>query len=373
MTSLQVLELAGSPRERGRAHGEALRSQIVDYLGVWKEALGQDTGLDPGEYLSRFVRETNFMPAVERWTPGLLAEVQGIAEGSGVDFDTIWAVQLGDEEWWYRRDLKLAASDSDGRQCSGLAVFDRPDSPPLLAQNMDVPGYHDGFQVLLRIEEPDSPVEALVFTTAGFIALNGLNNRSVGICCNTLFQLDYAPDGLPVAFVVRGVLSRPTQDDAVAFVRGVKHASGQNYLVGGPGSVLDFECSANQVVQYQPAPGATRVAHTNHPLANDEQGMYQARLQRLSPGQREQEDKEQAGTRARFAFLERELGDPAETITVGRIQAMLSSHEAPVCNDRQPGEGLTLGCLVMELAPSPILHIAPGPPCSTPFETFGFE
>lgn len=372
LSDVQVLVLEGSPRERGRIHGEALKSKILEHLGEWKDDLGKDIGMSPDEYLAQLLAETNFLRAIKRWTPDLLDEVKGIAEGAGVDFETILAIQLGDEEWWYRRGKKLSQAGQIAENCSGLGVFGQGDLPPLAAQNMDVPAYYDGYQVLLHVKDPASPVESFVFTTAGFIALNGLNNQSVSICCNTLFQLDHAPDGLPVAFVVRGVLAQSTSEDAIAFVRRIKHASGQNYIIGGPKEVRSFECSATQVCEFIPYPGANRVYHTNHPLANDDQEMFGEMLKKLSPQQKEQADKGQANTRARFDFLEGQLSDVSETITVEKIKVILSSHKAPVCNDRKKGRGLTLGCLIMELSPAPVLHLAPGPPCSTAFKTYVF-
>jgi len=371
-SDIQVLVLEGSPRERGQIHGEALRPVILEYIGRWKNHLQESMGMDPNEYIEQFTQETDFLAAIKRWTPDLLEEVRGIAEGSGVNFGTIFANQLGDEEWVYRRHKKLALASQKTDRCSSLGVFGQREIPPLAAQNMDVPDYYDDFQILLHIKHPDSALESFVFTTAGLIALNGLNNQPVSICCNTLLQLDHAIDGLPVAFIVRGVLAQPTQADAAAFIQRIKHASGQNYIIGGSQTILDFECSADQVCQFVPYPGANRVYHTNHPLVNNDQDFFQQIIKKLSPEEKQQADKGQANTLARFDFLESQLRDESQTITVEKIKTILSSHEAPVCVDRkkEKGKSLTLGCLIMELSPSPVLHIAPGPPCSTEFKTF---
>jgi len=375
MTSqeLRVLVLEGPPRECGRIHGETLRPEIKDLLTGWKEGLGKDTGFDPEAYLAQFLQETDFLQAITRWTPDLLEEVQGIAEGAGADFNTILAHQLPDEEWWCRREFKRRQSEPGGEHCSGLGVFGQADGSALIAQNMDVPIWYDGYQTLLRIQAPGAGLETLVFTAAGLIALNGLNDHSVGVCVNTLLQLNYTSDGLPVAFAVRGALAQGTHADAVAFVQRIKHASGQNFIVGGPQAVLDFECSANQVVPFIPYPGAKRVYHTNHPLANADQELFKERLKHLSPQQQELLDESRVNTETRFHHLETQLGDASETINVERVKAILSAHEGPVCVDRENGRaGLTLGCTIMELSPLPQLHLAPGPPCSTAFETFRF-
>src|SRR5436305_701694 len=76
--------------------------------------------------------------------------------------------------------------------------------------------------------------EAFVLTQAGCVGLNGVNARSVAVCTNALWQLDGSRAGLPVAFVVRGLLRQRSADEAAAFLRRVRHASGQNYVIGGP-------------------------------------------------------------------------------------------------------------------------------------------
>src|SRR5205085_8791957 len=107
-------------------------------------------------------------------------------------------------------------------------------------------------------------------TQAGCIGVNGMNNRAIGICCNAVWQLTGSRDGLPVACIVRGVLRQRSEDEAAAFLRQAKHASGQNYLLGGPARAYSFECSAGKVSQFKPADRDDVVWHTNHPLANDD-------------------------------------------------------------------------------------------------------
>jgi hypothetical protein len=239
---------------------------------------------------------------------------------------------------------------------------------------MDTAWVMDGAQVLLHIQEPGSPVEALVFTAAGKISLAGINNFGVGICCNTVLQLDYCTDGLAEDFVVRGVLQRRSLAEALAFLRGVKHASGQNYIVGGRDGIVDVECSAHHVVEYWPQPGVNRLYHTNHPLANADQSIFQRRLARHGEAER-RKLASSTTTYDRYETLARLMGDRSQPVTVERIQEILSTHAggASLCVDRGAGKLVTLGCLIMELSAEPKFHVAPGPPCSTPFQTYTFN
>ena len=371
MNPLNLLQLNSAPRPRGQMYGENLRASIRENIAGWKEALGQSIGADPEAYLAEFVARTNFQPAIQQWTPGIWDEVAGLAEGAGLDFDTVYAFQLADEEWLYRRNRK-SQQLAGGEHCSSLGIFQRREGrPPIVAQNMDVPACYDGHQTVLHIRHPHSDREALVFTAAGLIALNGLNNRGVGVCVNSLMQLDCAAHGLPVAFVIRGLLEKDFAE-AVNFVQAVPHASGQNYLIGGMDEVVDYECAAGKVTQF--AAGKTRLYHTNHPLANDAQQIYNA-LYAALPGDIKQSVIEgQQNTQSRYAWLERHAQNAEADLTIADIKTILSAtKEAPVCVERGDPHGITLGCTLMELSAAPILHLSPGPPSQTDFLALTFS
>src|SRR5262249_18402406 len=150
-------------------------------------------------FIKKFVKQTDYLPTLKKWTPELLDEIQGIAEGAAVDFETMLVFQLIDEYW-------VNGPGVAGEHCTALGVSRRGDRPTIIAQNMDLEGFRDGFQAILRIKDAKAKRETLLLTHAGLIGLNGLNNRGIGICCNTLTQLANCRDGLPVACVVRGVL-----------------------------------------------------------------------------------------------------------------------------------------------------------------------
>lgn len=367
---LPLLELRGNARQRGRIHGEALRPLVVEHLERWKENLAADTGFDPETYVDEFLANTNFFPAIERWTPDLLEELRGIAEGAGTDFRFTFVRALSDEEPWYRRERRLSVGGTKG--CSSVGIDCREDQPTIVAQNMDMPGWCNGHQVLLHIIDPESPVEVFSFTLAGKISLAGMNSEGIGICCNSLSHLNYSRDGLAEDFVVRGFLSRPTLAAGQEFMRNIKHASGQNYTIGGPGSrAINLECSAGKIAEFRPEECCDRVFHTNHPLVNDDQSLYRAVAANIP-----EEDLPRLyhGTSyLRLPVIESGFGSTVPTPTIETIKDVLSTH--PVCRHGEL-EGrydhYTIGCLIMELGETPRLHIAPGPPCATPFQTFSF-
>lgn len=369
---IPVQTLEGPPRKRGRIHGESLRARIHELAARWKKELIGPMSPDPDAYIKEFVSGTSFTRAISRWTPDLEEEVKGISEGSGIEYETLLAFQFVDEEWWYRRNKHHGIGLPEGEKCSVIAAFDNP--PPLLAQNLDLFTYADGFQTLLHVKEHDSDLESFVLTYPGFVGMNGLNTSAVGVCVNALLQLDQCLDGLPVAFVVRGILAQDGYRQALEFVREIRHASGQCYTIGGPKEIAAIECSAHEKARFEPPSLAGRVCHTNHPLASKDQKIYGEILKRLSQEGAERRGK--GNSEIRFSALERRLKEK-ERVTKETLKAALGSHDDPhnpVCRHRpKQGEGgFTFACTVMELSDSPTLYMAPGPACMTAFESFVF-
>ena len=238
---------------------------------------------------------------------------------------------------------------------------------------MDIAGWSEGYQVLLRHHDERTGLTSLMFSVAGMLMLTGMNNAGVAVCCNTLLGLSHRRDGLPVQFVTRGILARASFGDAVAFTQKVDHASGQNYTIGGGGSVASLECSANQVAQYVPDGAMGRVWHTNHPFVNEDAATGQA-----SPGSAGVMASE--NTRARYACLTERIGEAQAPVTPEVIKATLSSRDHPdhpVSRRVEPGNpnviGYTAGAMIYVLGETPHMELAAGPPCSTDFLPFGFD
>jgi hypothetical protein len=347
---LHVLVLEGSPCDRGLKHGKMLRAEILHLVDAWKADLKRSYGMKPDELIELFLAETDFIPAIERWTPGLMDEVRGIAEGSGVDFKTIFAYQLPDEMW-------ANAGEIVRNRCTSIGIDAKDGRPALAAQNLDIPGWYHLHPTVLHIKHDDSDLESFVVTVPGLVGANGLNNRSVAVCVNTLLQLKPSRKGLPVAFVVRGILAQKTHAAALQFVRKIEHASGQNYIVAGPEEAPSLECSMQVVEPYIPFEGAGWTYHTNHPLAN--RNYRPAHLKRL---------KEAGPYRCdRLETLEKLLKSDSK-IDLDLIKKVLGTRNAgvPINNPS------TYVCTIMVLTEKPELHISPGRPDAFPFEILHF-
>jgi len=346
---LRLLELSGTAYERGLAHGKLLKSEIQEVIQLFKEDIKSTTGQDPDEFIKQFLALTDYKTAVRQYTPELLEEVRGIAEGSGIDEETIFMHQLGDEYWFNTKDIMA-------HSCSSFGVNKTSSLPSITAQNMDIPEFYHSFQTVIHSKEPNSDKELMYLTIPGHLGITGLNNKSLSINCNTLMQLDYAKTGLPVTFIVRGVLSKNTQEEALAFLKEIKHASGQNYILGGPEKVYSLECSTNKVDEFRPFANSIFTYHTNHPMSNtDYSSNY---LASLAASNRTQE--EGLYECERIKSFQSRFTETTERIGIEEIKKVLSSRDnegLDVVSNR-----FTYASVIYELSEKPRFIIAPGKP-----------
>ena len=123
-------------------------------------------------------------------------------------------------------------------------------------------------------------------------------------------------------------------------------------------------------MRFVPPEDPTCYYHTNHPLANPDQGMYRERQQNKPASQGP------GNSEVRLESVRRQVTAKQDPIDVNKIKSILSSHDSPqypVCRHKgKPTDGMAFAAVIMELAESPRMHVAPGPPCSTEFETFHF-
>jgi len=352
---LRVIELRGTPYQRGQTHGQSLKPEIQELVKRWKADLEKTYSVPATTFIEKLLEASDFEPAIERWTPGLLDEVRGIADGAGVDFQTMYAFQLVDESWVMSDDLGLS-------KCTTIAARRRGDSPALVAQTLDIPTFYHGFQTVLRIEGSLEEPGALIFTIPGVVAANGLNDRSVAVCVNAVTQLAYSAKGLPVAFVIRGILRQKTYEEAVRFLKKIRPAAPQNYVIGGPKQATSFERSASRMVEFIPFEGAEFTYHTNHPILNDDfnpkfiEGLKKKGLTLEAY-------KARCG---RFKFLEKTFKDNRAALDPAILKRVFADRASGINN-----EG-TYGCTIMVLGDRPELQIAPGRPDTEPFEVLSF-
>jgi hypothetical protein len=356
-SSLPFLRLCGPPRAQGCQHGETLRKSISDVRHRWRESLTQRFGVHPDSFIEAFLAQTRFVAAMRYWTPALLEEIEGIAEGSGRYLPETLAFQFMDEEWWFgARHYRRPSAEAN--HCSIIAIRGREGQAPILAQNMDLRAYLDGGQAVISTARNGGP-RTMVMTICGMIGLCGANEAGVGVAVNTLWQLSSAADGLPVACVMREIVEQADLAAAAKWICQPRHASGQHYLIGDPGGFASFEASAT-LVSSVPWKDSPVFVHTNHPLA----AAPNERLRRA-----------EADSRGRYERLCNLMA--AKTPALEEVKAALSSPEGPHPISVRPSPDdatstMTFASIVMELKRPPTIQLAGEPPCLNAYRPVGW-
>lgn len=354
--NLRIVDMEGTPYEMGLIHGRTLKTEIGELLKRWKADLENTQEVGADVFIRKFLKHTDFRPAIDRWTPGLLDEVRGIADGAGVDFETMYAFQLIDEIW-------VMGSEARLDKCTSIAAGKRDGKPVYVAETLDIPELFHGFPTILRLRDKRKNLETLVYTIPGLVGADGLNSRSVAVCTNAVTPLAHSPKGLPVSFVVRGILRQESYAQAVKFLQDIPPAAPQNYVLGGPAESASFERSARKMSKYLPFEGAEFTYHTNHPMINDD----------FDPGFAEMLKRggltldQYRAFCPRFAFLGRVLADNSAAIDLAVLKTLFQNRESGINNAG------TYGCLIMVLGESPELHLSPGRPDEEPFRVLAFS
>ena len=245
--------------ERGRALGEAQAGRIAANAEIYLRLFDAGAGLDRDavEQLG-----TEAFDRIGSFSPDLAEEMDGIAEGSGVDRALIGALNARTEI--------LAAGRGE---CSTIAVMGNAttDGEPFGIQTWD---WHDELSdgwMHWTIDHPDGHrVETM--TEAGIVGKVGVSSAGISILLNILGHRDDGPPiGVPVHVLTRHVLDRAaTAVDALTMLSTAPmSASSAATLIAD-----DEDGGAICTVELSPAgPGFVTpddrgvLVHTNHFLA----------------------------------------------------------------------------------------------------------
>jgi hypothetical protein len=313
------------------------------------ETLGQQ---DVEIEIAEFIHDTDYLKGIRKHTPDLYEELQGIAKGAGVDFQTLYAYQMFDEF------VVHAIKKYRLSHCSGFGVYGRDTLPTILGQNNDLPPYYAGTYTVLRIKYPHNH-ESMVFTWAGLLAQNGMNNQDLGVTMNIVPTAKGKVDGVPMPYIIRSILEKKNLDEAVAFLKSLGgSAAPMNFIIGDAAKVVTVENTANGAEVFQDFHDEQWVAHTNHQLGLDVSTLKAGAVSK---------------TVDRLVALEKMLKGKAGEIDADGAKNIFRTK--PVLKNFVTDPGFpTMESIVIELIPgNPRMHVSPGPPDSNRYSTFDFK
>src|SRR5512134_514464 len=233
-----VIRASGGPRERGRAYGEGTRDRVHRSIELYTAVFRHYTGLGWTEVRDR---AGAFAEWFDDTDVQLLPEIEGIAEGAGVDAEDVLALNVRTEVMF---GLDARAARVAAKECTAIGA-----APPatvgghvFIAQNWDwKPPARDTCVVLAM--RPAGRPAFVTLVEAGLLAKAGMNDAGIGLATNALTSSrDRGEPGVPFHAVLRRVLTSTTHDEAVAEVTARPRASSANYVIGDRrGAVVDLE------------------------------------------------------------------------------------------------------------------------------------
>lgn len=258
-----LIDLSGSPRERGRSHGKAAADRLRRGARMYAESLLK-SGVDWKE-LER--RAEAMVPAIERFDPAYVEEMRGIAEGAGEPFAAVMLMNARTEMVAAARRQHAAKHVPDGCTAALALPEASADGVLLHGQNWDWRAECAETGVVLRIRSDDGP-DILTFTEAGGLARSGLNSAGIGLTANALeCDRDYQRGaGVPLPFIRRKVLESAHLAQAVqTIVATPKPGSNHMAVSHCGGEAFGFECAPDETFWIAPERGL--YVHANHWIA----------------------------------------------------------------------------------------------------------
>jgi isopenicillin-N N-acyltransferase-like protein len=258
-----LIDLSGSPRERGRAHGKAAAVRLRRGAKMYAESLLK-SGVDWAE-LER--RAEALVPSIEKFDPTYIEEMRGIAEGANEPFAAVVLMNARTEMVAAARQEQEAKQVPDGCTAALALPEASADGVLLHGQNWDWRAECAETGVLLRIHRDDGP-DILTFTEAGGLARSGLNSAGIGLTANALqCDRDYkCGPGIPLPFIRRKVLESAYLANAVHTIMSTPRLGSNHMAVSHcGGEAFGFECAPDDTFWLAPDRGL--YVHANHWIA----------------------------------------------------------------------------------------------------------
>jgi isopenicillin-N N-acyltransferase-like protein len=255
-----LIDLAGSPRERGRLHGKAAADRLRRGAKMYVESLAK-SGVDWKE-LER--RADAMVPVVEAFDAAYVEEMRGIAEGANEPFAAVMLMNARTEMVAAARRQQAHKHFPDG--CTAALALPQASADGVLlhGQNWDWRAECAETAVLLRIRSQDGP-DILTFTEAGGLARSGLNSAGIGLTANALdCDRDYQRGaGVPLPFIRRKVLESAYLANAVQTIMATPKLGSNHMAVSHcGGEAFGFECAPDETFWLAPEDGI--YVHANH-------------------------------------------------------------------------------------------------------------
>jgi isopenicillin-N N-acyltransferase-like protein len=259
------ISVEGDARERGRQYGEQARDRVRRSVAAYDEVFAHVAGWDGAKVREEAAR---FRAPIAAHGRKYLDEIEGIAEGAGVDELDVLAINV-------RTEIMFAATarDAEARrrlppECSAFAALATRtgDGRMLVGQNWDWLTHAFDTTVVLEARQDDGP-DYVTIVEAGLLAKAGMNSAGVALVTNALVSdSDTGAPGVPYHVLLRSILDAEAVSDGLDALQRGARASSANYLLAhADGVAIDVEAAPGDFSRlYVGYPDRDLLLHTNH-------------------------------------------------------------------------------------------------------------
>ena len=347
---MPFVHVRGTWGEMGAQVGQMFAPLIERHVLAWLEHVARETGASRDDALAT---AASYAAPIQAHAPFLWEELEGMAHGSGLPMNRLLLLQARAEVM--RLSKERVATPT--LECTTFAIGGRrtANGAVLYGQNVDLVPFLSEYGVVVRQYPKDAPA-TLLYTTAGLLGHNGLNEAGVGICANFINDPAGWGEGLPRYLLSRLALRQDSADRALEAALSPPRAASRNLLIADSrGVFLDAEVLRKTVAVIHGKDDL--LVHANHLEAPEFAG-YEIAPENSSHRRRRLE----------------ELLDGAQTaLTVGDLQGFYRDHgNAPHSICAHPFEGRnvqTVASLIGDLTALE-MHLAKGLPCQSAYATY---
>lgn len=334
--------LQGTPREVGRQHGEALRSMIRAHLELIYTQGAQRSNLAP-ETGRRWALA--FGPMIGEAAPHFLEEIEGVAEGAGIERAEALLLQVRQEV------AHVARFGAVDLECTSFAVsgpYTRTGTT-FAGQNADLAGGIEAFSAVLTFAVTGKPA-VMMLVPAGQISYLGISSEGLSADANFLRSAGWRT-GFPRYLLTRLAIEQPTLKAAVDAALTPRRASSRNLLLADrTGAMVDIETTAQE---HGLAWGNGCLVHANHHVLPGMAGHETATA----------EERHNSGCRQdRIAALMEEHRGRIDATVLKTVLRDHANRPHSIC--AHPGERVSysFASIVSDLEAG-AMEVAVGPPC----------
>jgi isopenicillin-N N-acyltransferase-like protein len=243
------LEVSGTAFQCGLQHGANLRDDI-EHLVDYTLSL-----IDKGSRQSKLRHAHKHLPFVEEYSPQVMAEMQGIAKGSGRSIDEVLLISLHEELSGF--------SSSLSHSCTTFSATGRATRQHIsyLCQTWDIsPDLCSNARPhIMQAQREDAP-NSLAFIYPGMIAGAGINSAGIAISWNSVPRLKIQP-GVPTYVIIAEVLRQTTIGEALAAIFRAKSAGCFNFMLADETEIYSIEATPDKIGMLY---SSHSLGHANH-------------------------------------------------------------------------------------------------------------